>query len=157
MILDFLDSASTYFALGESFERAFRYIRETDFALVTAGRYELDGDRVVALVSDYDTLALQEGRWEAHRRHVDVQYVARGEEQIGYAHLSTLAAEPYDESRDLIRAPGDGVTAAAAGQTLLLRPDRFIVLFPQDAHMPGLATAPQSVRKVVVKIRLPRD
>jgi YhcH/YjgK/YiaL family protein len=148
MILDFLANGATYFALGGPFERALRYISETDFTRVGAGRYELDGDRVFALVSEYESMPVEQGTWEAHRRHIDVQYVASGEEQVGYANIASLTVMPYDEDRDLLRASGDG-------ERLLLRPDRFVILFPQDVHMPGLAvTTPAPVRKVVVKIRI---
>jgi YhcH/YjgK/YiaL family protein len=150
MILDFLRHAPTYFALGEPFERALRYIRDHDFTRVDPGRYELDGARVFALVSRYDSMPSEQGLWEAHRRHVDVQYVASGEERVGYANIATLDVKPYDEEKDLLRAEGEG-------ESILLTPDRFVILFPQDVHMPGLAVdIPRPVRKVVVKIALLR-
>ena len=149
MILDALDSASQYFALGPRIESALRWLQFTDLAHVTTGRHEIEGPRVFALVSEYETMPLDEGLWEAHRQHIDVQYVQSGEERVRYAHLATLEAAPYDEDKDLLRADG------GPGELFLLKPDRFAILFPQDAHMPGLvAGRRQHVRKIVIKIAI---
>ena len=84
--------------------------------------------------------------WEAHRRYIDVQYVHVGGEHLGHAHLSTLVAGEYDADRDLVPATGSGsLVALAAGS--------FAILWPQDAHRPGVAVdAPRHVRKVVLKV-----
>ena len=148
MILDALDRAPTYFALGPAFEIALRYLSETDLGRLAPGRYEIDGARIFAQVSDYETLPLEEGKWEAHRRHIDVQYVQAGEERVGYACLESLETAPYDADHDLVRADGPG-------EYFRLSPDRFVIFFPQDAHMPGLAAdSPAPVRKIVIKIAI---
>ena len=146
MILDDLDHTDQYHALGSRFQRAFRYLRETDLLALPPGRYELDGAAVFALVSDYDTRSEDDSVWEAHRRHIDVQCVAAGEELIGVTRLAVLEQQPYDDAKDVLFGNG-------AGEFVALRPGRFIVLFPHDAHMPGVSVAgPRPVRKVVIKI-----
>jgi biofilm protein TabA len=109
----------------------------------------VDGDRVFALVSDYTTRRPEDAFWEAHRRHVDVQFVQAGRERIDYGDLAAFECEPYDAERDLVVARG------ASDRSVGVGPGGFVILFPHEAHMPGLtAQAVETVRKVVVKVRL---
>ena len=147
MIIDQLKNASMYFGLGPRVEAALRYLQGTDFEQVEPGRYEIDGDRVFALVQEYESKPKEEGFWEAHRQYVDVQYVASGAEHMGYAPAERLQAGVYDAEKDFLKLDGDG-------EFLKVRAGSFVILAPQDAHMPGTAiTAPQPVKKVVVKVR----
>jgi YhcH/YjgK/YiaL family protein len=148
MILDDLSHAAHYTGLNPLFERAFAFLRRPDLGALASGRHDIDGDGVFALVADYDTKPRTACAWEAHRRHVDLQFVHSGHERFGIAALSGLAAEPYDAARDVLFAKGEG-------EFFTLRPNRFVILFPHDAHMPGVAAdQPVAVRKIVVKVRL---
>jgi biofilm protein TabA len=101
-----------------------------------------------AKVQDYRTKPREQGFWEAHRAYIDVQYVASGCESIGYAHISRLRAGRYDAEADLLKLEGEGEYVTA-------RPGTFVILFPQDAHMPAIAVGtPGPVRKIVVKVRV---
>jgi biofilm protein TabA len=87
-----------------------------------------------------------DARWEAHRRYIDLQYLVRGTERIGYALVERMRAEPYDEQKDVMWLSGNGDFAT-------LTPGLLMMLWPQDAHMPGIAVgSPAPVKKVVVKI-----
>lgn len=148
MILDDLANAPLYFGLGSGVRSALDYLAQTDLSAVVAGRYAIDGDRVVAGIDDYDTKPESEGLWEAHRRHVDVQCVISGQERVGVTPLMALDASPYDEERDVLFGHG-------RGDFVTLTPGRFLILFPHDAHMSGRSVGePTRVRKVVVKIRI---
>ncbi len=89
----------------------------------------------------------------AHRRYLDVQYVAEGTERIGYAPLTEQwkVVEPYDEAKDVAfyDARGDLIEVPAGS---------FAIFGPQDIHAPGLVggTLPvvRGVLKVVVKCLL---
>ncbi len=146
MITDVISRAATYAALGPAFQRAFAFIQRPDLGRLPAGRQEIDGDRVYALVQDYNTKRAEEGKWEAHRKYLDLQYVVSGGERFGFAPVGRMQAGPYDEAKDLERPAGDGgFVEMQAGQ--------FILLWPGEAHMPGMAIAdPAPVRKIVVKI-----
>jgi YhcH/YjgK/YiaL family protein len=128
---------------------ALQYLQRAELGSLTPGRHDVDGDQVFALVSDYDTRLPAETFWEAHRRHVDVQFVHAGIERIGYGHLPQFELEPYDEERDLVVARGQSDRFIELGE------GDFAILFPHDVHMPGLTgLAVRRVRKVVVKVRL---
>jgi len=153
MILDRLENAAMYRALGPRIADALDYLRLTDFSKIADGRYELDGDRLVAIVQRYRTKPLAKARWEAHRRYLDVQYVVQGVERMGYAplHDRMKVAQPYDAEKDLVffDTPGDLFEVAAGS---------FAIFGPQDVHAPGLVGgSPPRVRdvlKVVMKCRV---
>ena len=146
MVKDLLTLADRYRCLGPRFARAFDYARSTDFTGMAEGTYPVGGDDVRALVQRYTTKPQAEGRWEAHRTHIDLQMIVTGEEHIGVAPLNRLVAEPYDPERDLLWLTGDG-------DFVTLRPGDFVLLWPDDGHMPGVAIdQPTEVLKVVFKI-----
>ena len=146
MIIDQLQNAEQYYGLGTGIEAALRYLQQTDFKDVAPERYDIDGDRVYAMVQEYDAKPKAEGFWEAHRKYLDVQYVAAGVEHMGYEAAAPLQAGPYEEDKDFIKLEGDG-------EFFLLREGYFCILAPQDAHMPGMAVGQSApVKKVVVKV-----
>lgn len=149
MILDRLIHADRYRGLGGRVAEALDYLRRTDFSSLAAGRYELDGDRLVAIVQRYRTKPMTDVVWEAHRRFIDVQYVATGSERMGYVPLDDAlpVRTPYNEAKDcvLFDAQGDLFSVPAGS---------FAVFGPQDVHAPSLVGAdnlPGDVLKVVVK------
>ena len=146
MIVDHLSNAERYAALGPRFRQAFDFLRTTDLNALEKGRYPLAGDALFALVQGYNTKPQSEGFWEAHRRYIDLQFVLQGTERIGYAPLHRMQLESYDEQRDLAVLQGEG-------DFLTLTDGCFMLLWPEDVHMPGLQ-ADQSgpVRKIVFKI-----
>ena len=149
MIIDRIENAPLYVGLSKRTAAALAYLRKTDFSRMPAGRSDLDGANLYALVQEYDSRPCDTACWEAHRRYIDVQYLVSGVERIGYAQLSSLqVTQAYDEKNDALLLSGDG-------DFLLMRPGMFMVLWPEDAHMPGIATAaPAPVKKVVVKVLL---
>jgi len=149
MIYDTLSTASSYVGMPGWLTQALRFLSSPEASSLAEGRHDLDGDRLFALVQEYETRPPEECRWEAHRLHIDVQYVSRGVERIGVAPLASLTqVEPHDEARDVAFFDG-------SGDFVTLRPGRFAVLFPHDAHRPCmLADAVERVRKIVIKARL---
>ncbi len=146
MIIDQLSNASFYFNLSARIAAALRHLQQTDWSSAALGRYALDGDNLFVLVQQYDTKPREKGFWEAHRKYMDVQYVHAGVEWMGYANLAHLQAGEYDESKDFLPLHGEG-------EFFQMRAGTFMLLAPQDAHMPGIAFgAPASVKKVVVKV-----
>ena len=76
------DTAGIVFS--PAMERALEYLKKTDFSKLEDGRYEIEGDRIYATVSRYQSKPWNECRPEAHRRYADVQYMAEGQELIGW-------------------------------------------------------------------------
>jgi YhcH/YjgK/YiaL family protein len=129
-----------------------RFLRETDFSNVAAGRHAIDGANLFALVQDYEPEPKADRRPEAHRNYIDIQYIVSGRERIGYAPLTDDLAP----SEDLLAEKDVAFYAALPEETdLLLSAGAFAVFFPWDVHRPCCAAEPGTlVRKVVVKVRM---
>lgn len=149
MILDVLPQWPRYATLNARFARAFAFL-EGVTSDTAAGRHELEGDDLFALVQRYRTQPGPGPQLEVHRRYIDIQYLVAGRELIDWAPLTALAevTMPYDEAKEaalFAAAPGGTPVRLAAGQ--------FAILFPADAHAPCRAwDEPEEVVKVVVKV-----
>jgi len=146
MIIDRLANPTPLYQLPSRLARALEYLRATDMRTVALGRHDLDGDDLFALVQEYTTRPADLCVWEAHRRYIDVQFMAVGTERMGLAALAAMRErEPYDAARDVaFFEPGT--------EFVTIREGMFAIFGPEDVHSPGHATGqPGLVRKVVVK------
>ena len=150
MILTTLAEAGEHGFAAPGVEAGLAWLRTFDPALPD-GRHPIDGDRVFALVSSYATAPATEKRFETHRDHLDLQYVAAGRERILHAPAHTLTvAVAYDPAADIVFYADPPFATS-----LLLGTGDLAVFLPGDAHKPGcMAGGRDDVRKVVVKIRL---
>lgn len=149
MIAVKLEDAARQAPGGSGLRKAIDFLRRPGIAGLPDGRHDIDGDKVFALVQRYETLAAERPRFEAHRKYIDVQFVAEGAEVIGWAPLGSVRVdEPYDAARDVCFGE------AAGGWTpVRLDAGQLAVLYPEDAHAPRLAAgAPGRATKIVVKV-----
>ena len=117
---------------------------------VPEGRYELLFG-AYASVQQYKTCYNR--RFEAHRKYIDIQLLASGEERIFTAPLAAgVVEEPYIEKKDIgIYRCFNRISAVdlTAGQ--------LVILFPEDLHAPSNSiSGPTTVRKLVFKIPVSR-
>jgi YhcH/YjgK/YiaL family protein len=148
MILDQISNASNYAFGNPLLQKGLDFLRSPEAASLPVGRFELEGDRLFALVQEYPTKPQMDCFWEAHRKYIDIQYIVSGVEDIGYAPLASLKIiEPYDSAKDMMKLTGDG-------SVLRIPAGMFTVFFPHDAHKPCMAPSGvvASVRKIVVKV-----
>ena len=148
MVTDTLENAKRYYGLGERIATALKYLQKHDGTQLPLGKTPIEGDLIFALVQDNTTKPRAEGMWEAHRKYIDVQFVAAGIEQMGWAPVAGLTEKkPYDAEADyaLFDGPGNLVTVPAGS---------FTIFFPGDGHIPGVALndQPSAVRKIVIKV-----
>ncbi|MBI5296799.1 MAG: YhcH/YjgK/YiaL family protein [Chloroflexi bacterium] len=148
MIFDTLDNLARYDGLGHNLPRALKFLAETDLATLPIGRIDIDGDDLYAMTQEYLTKPAEQGKWEAHRKYIDIQYVIGGTERMGFANLRTMQVGEYVPERDFLSMNGTGsFVDVFAGS--------FVIFFPEDGHMPCLcADEPQQVRKVVLKVKV---
>lgn len=146
MIFDKLDRHARYTRPGNALGAAFAYLANNSFTDAKTGRIDLQGAALYAMIQEYTTKPVEQGRWEAHRRYIDVQYIVSGRERILFAPTDQLQAGDYVPEKDFLPLTGPG-------STLDLSAGFFVVFFPEDAHMPGLTVeSPETVKKVVVKV-----
>lgn len=149
MILDTLPLWHRYAALHPRFFRAFTYLEQLS-PHPAVGRHDIEGDSLFALVQRYTTRPVASPQLEAHRRYIDIQFLAAGSELIHWAPLAALSevVMPYDATKE-------AALFACSDETvpLRLRGGQFAIFFPDDAHAPCCAwNEPEDVLKVVVKV-----
>ncbi len=147
MIIDNIKNAEQYFSYGERFQKALEFLSVTDITLLDNGTHELDGKNIYAMISEYDTKPLAEGKWESHKKYYDVQFVASGEERIGYVFKDKVKMlKEYDPETDFMLWEGEG-------DFLTVNAGDFLILGPDDIHMPSIQiNGPSKVKKVVIKV-----
>ncbi|MBK1809948.1 YhcH/YjgK/YiaL family protein [Clostridium sp. YIM B02505] len=147
MIIDKLENGQDYFGLGEKIKKALEYLENTDVSNLTPGKYHIENDEIFAMVSEYDTKSVEGALWEAHKRYIDIQYMVKGTEKMGYTNVENIETTvDYDVEKDILfgTAQGDFVTVEEG---------MFIIFKPQDGHMPSISVEKsETVKKVVVKV-----
>ena len=150
MILDRIENRDIYSAISPLIKEGLDYIASTDFKNIVPGRYEMRGNDLYALVQHYETLPIDQIKWECHRKYIDIQYIVKGIERIGYANINRMSVKTgYDAIKDISILEGNG-------DYLNLTEGFYGIFFPADAHAPKLSPddIPGKVIKVVVKVRV---
>ena len=148
MIIDKFENMDFYKDLNGRLYQGLMFLKKNDLESLPAGRYEIDGDAVFALVQEYETRVLEECRWEAHYTYTDIQYVVEGSEKMGWSMLDGIL-KTEDRPED------DIYFFDAEGDHFELHAGQFAVFTPLDAHRPGgAADGPAPIKKVVVKVKM---
>lgn len=144
MILDHLTNDRA-FAILPDWPQIVAFLRGADVLTCEAGRYDIDGDRLYAIIADEQHTDAT-NPLEAHRRYIDVQVAVRGSFVVRWKALRECIRplQAYDHDKDMLLMADDAVTA------MVLVPGVAAVFYPDDAHAPQPPT--ESVRKVVFKI-----
>jgi YhcH/YjgK/YiaL family protein len=142
--------AVSYFKNRERWDKAFKFLAESDLSALEIKRYDIDGDNLFATVSEYLTKNEETTNFEAHRKYIDIQYVISGKEFMNVVPLKKVKeiVTPYNDLKDIeFMKIGKAVKYAAT-------PSNFFIFFPGDAHRPGLKeTVNSPVRKIVIKVK----
>lgn len=136
--------------LSQRIDKALKHIQGLDAASLRVGKYIVDED-FFYLVQEYNTKTPEEGKYESHKKYVDIQYVAEGREHI--AVTATAFLEPdgaYNEDTDV-----QFLKDAKHASNILLTSGKYAILYPKDAHKPGLTVDEVTrVKKILAKIRI---
>ena len=115
-------------------------------------RVSLEGDALYLLIQCYKPKRREQGRFEAHARHTDLQFLWSGRECIEVCDLhASLPAAAYDKNGNVYFPLGN-----QAHSRLLLHAGEVAVLLPEDAHAACLSVGGEGkelVCKIVVKIK----
>ena len=149
MIYDRLSNKEQYYVLNKNFKRAFDFLSNTNLIDLEEGSYEIDGKDVYANVQNIKTKPVADKKWEVHRKYIDIQYIIKGEEKMGYGLLEDfdVVVDEYSEEKDVAFLNGDkfNFIDVQAGD--------FVIFYPNDVHAPMLSVLEDSdVKKVIVKI-----
>ncbi len=150
MVFDKLSNLMRYSGIYPALECVIDFLRTTNLSDLPSGRVDIDGETVYGnhfsyLTAPYSPCDL----FESHQRHLDLHIILRGAEEVAIAPVESLDSIEVLEYEDSILYKGKPVYA------LPVEPGSFILLFPDEAHMPKLVHGtPTQVDKLVVKIAL---
>ncbi len=146
MILDVLEHAARYEALLPYFAEAFAFLRREDLHDLPDGQYEIQGRKVFATVVHQQGKSVDEAKLEAHDEYVDIQFVMKGNERMGWKSRGDISvpAEKPEEYPDVYFYDEPPVS----WNTVL--PGSFAIFFPEDAHMPMISD--DEIHKVILKV-----
>lgn len=146
MIYGNISQAGNYLGLGRGIRIGLEYLMRGEFSHLEAGKEEL-GEGVYAMRNVLEPK--EKGLWEAHRRFLDIHFCLEEGEAIFC--IETDRVEnwgSYEEEKDCMLAPGLG-----DGVCIPMKPGDFLIVFPEDAHMPGMAAGGKcSLQKIIVKV-----
>ena len=107
------------------------------------GRYEFGTSCYINVIDSQTVTEL--APMEAHEKYVDVQCLLVGEEKILYANKTELSVSaPYDANRDI------AFYSFSSADAVTYRVGEGIVLYPNEAHLPGRAVDGAMVIKKAV-------
>ena len=131
MILTTREQLQKYSDRNPYFSAAFTALAELPF---TRGRQSVSGDDVFIIGLEYDTHPTDGALMEAHRTYIDVMWMVSGQDAAGDAALGQVPA---------------------GCSMLRMEPGTVCILFPEDAHAPGLDVCGSShVQKLIAKVRV---
>lgn len=110
--------------------------------------YPLSGSNKV-LVQALTTKPFETSLLEAHRQFLDIQYILKGKEVVGWAPVDSLdATEEYNAAKDKCMYKGKSYPMEIAE-------GYCYVVYPEDAHAPSVhLDEAHDIRKIVIKLKV---
>ncbi|MBP5467606.1 MAG: YhcH/YjgK/YiaL family protein [Candidatus Riflebacteria bacterium] len=134
--------------LQERINYALDYLKKTDLEQLELGKHVINNWLYIN-VQEYMTKDLSECKFESHKKYVDIQMMINGLEAIETSDIDKLElGTSYDEDKDVMfwkQKPNQMRTVISDGS--------YVILYPQNAHMPCVAIdKPIKVKKLVAKV-----
>jgi YhcH/YjgK/YiaL family protein len=148
MVIDKIENYRLYSTLTKRLAKGFEFIDNTDLIAIAPGKYEIDNDKLFAIVQEYDTKEEEDSFLEGHHNYIDIQYIIQGVELMGFTPLTNQEVVEENLEKDY---------TFYNGETSMLRVEEgmFTLFFPEDLHRPGVKAGQISkVKKVVVKVKI---
>ena len=139
--------AESYYKFKDRWDMAFKFLKDNDLTTLT-GTHNIDSTNVYVIAVDYNSKDKSDTRYEVHKRYVDIQYVAVGEELMGKSTPDNAeVAVPYREANDIAYYTFDG------GDYYKATPENFFIFFPGELHRPSIKVDESvPIKRIVVKI-----
>ena len=137
-----------YDANPQAWNKAFAYLKETNLATLATGKHVIDGENIFALVTQGPPKNPATAAWECHKNYIDIHCVILGREKNAIAPVtSATVTVPYDFVKDIGFYTAKGKFNEAGTEN-------FFVIFPGEAHCPGVKVEGyKEVKKIVIKIK----
>lgn len=150
MILDNIKHADKYVLIHKGFEAAFDFLRTADLGALQPGRFDFGEAGNYAIVEAYTSKAWEDTKWESHLKYLDIQYIIKGSEQMGWrCSEGLIVSEDRLAGNDIVFYESDDELVSSA----ILNAGDFAVFFPTDVHRPAACVDhPMPVKKIIFKL-----
>jgi YhcH/YjgK/YiaL family protein len=152
MIIDSLSNINIYKSLSPDIFLGLEYLTKAT-SDIELGIYQLSKN-VKVIVSEYDTIALFEKGYEAHKHVIDIQYPVIGVERVKWSPINHMSVNiPYDYVNDVVyyKEPFVQGTHVDIGNGI------FVIMFPNDGHSPQhYVDTSMKIKKITVKVAIER-
>ena len=150
MIFDTVKNMDYYVKMMPQLEEIKKFTLDFMAGKMENKRYDLDGDNLFVSPATYFPKSHEGAEYESHVQYADVQVVVKGREYIGVAPLEDCTVtKPFADGGDI------AFYTSEKGSLCLVEEGYFLVLYPQDAHMPCLKVEDgEEVTKLVFKVKI---
>ena len=152
MIIDKLENCGLYYGVHKNMEKAFTFIKKALAEDMPVGKYEIDGEELFCIVQEYETKEEATVKYEGHRKYIDIQYIAKGEECMEIVDIeNTVSVIPYNEEKDAEFFEAKGKTWKN-----VVPVGTYGIFMPNDIHRPGMRVdgIPAPLKKILIKIKI---
>ncbi len=140
---DKITNLNNYYGISKQLDIVIDYIIKNNYCTDYKEGGRIDGCNYYNMCEFSGKDILNE-KFEAHKKHIDLQYILEGNESFQYASLNSLVeCDAYDEKADIYFLKG-------AGKSVDVPSGSFVLFFPDDAHRGGKGS--KDIKKLVFKI-----
>lgn len=152
MVFGNIRNEKEIFRLEEKVRKCLEYAAGHDLKTYEKGRHEIDGEDLFVNIAEYETAAVEDRFWEAHRDYLDLHLMLQGRERIDIGFIDDMKQREYVPEDDFL--PLDGEPCCSA----VLNPGNFLLAYPEDGHRTGVAVKkPEKIKKAIFKIKIGTD
>lgn len=145
MILDYVSNLERYEKLLPRFDVYKDYFIKLHE--LPEGKYDL-GEEEFFTVQSGTTRPIEGAQYEFHHKYIDLQIMLSGSECIKWQTLDKLNQIEFDPTADIGFATGEG-------SLIEIDSGMFYLVYPEDAHMPGLyVDQSNTFKKAVFKLKV---
>ena len=134
--------------LQKRIDFALDYLKKVNLKEMKLGKHEIK-DWLYINVQEYITKNKSECKFESHKKYVDIQMMIDGIEAIETSDIDKLELDTaYDEDKDVMfwKQKSNQMRSVISDGS-------YVILYPQNAHMPCIAIdKPIKVKKLVAKV-----
>lgn len=152
MIKDRIENIKLYEKLSVNLGNAIQCIGQENFLDELSIKGRMEGDGFYVMLQEYETKPDEEGRWETHKKYIDIQYVLSGQEKTGYTNIGNLGEILESNQENDFYFYGE----EACADWVTVHGGDFVIFFPTDGHKPSLNVnnMVSKVKKVVFKVEV---
>jgi YhcH/YjgK/YiaL family protein len=148
MIHDKIKNCERYSSLHPLFKTAFEHLLSNDIVNFSEGQYDIKGKELFATLSHEVFKPKDNYYHEAHKEYIDIQVALKGSFEMGLRFLDSckdMRAE-YNAEKD-VEFYGDEPLSK-----INLSEGEFLILFPEDAHLPY--PPKENLIKIIYKVKI---